>query len=361
MALFIFPPNRLLVLQRTICRRDQGAEYVALRNSEQDFSISAKQLKLDKNLNLILITDMTFKITIITAGQSPRPHMIREITELLSDGVSVREIGVLDGLSELEILALEPGSGEVGIATVLQNGRNIAISESWLRYRILELCQNRGRSADDITVIASTGVFDLGTTGEYVLHAQNVLDQFLDTLLQSGLKIGKIYPLKGQIAERHKLNTKITGGFTPSGHPDQMTAAIQSLQDREILILTSLGYTAEDLEFARSVTEKPIIHARRIIAGALERKFRQSQSTSPGEKLLEGSALKSRLMELTQRERQVFDQVVDGLANKEIARQLGISYRTVEIHRSRMLGKMGASSSTDLMRMIVHNASQGNI
>lgn len=301
---------------------------------------------------------MAAEITVITAGQSPRPRMIHEILELMPDDIPCREVGILDGMSELEILALEPGNGEVGIATILQNGRNIALSESWLRHRILELCQNRGRSADDMTVIASTGVFDLGTTGEYVLHAQNILDQFLDSLLQSGLKIGKIYPLKGQIAERSKLNRKIEGAFAPSGQNDQIIKAVNSLQDREIIILTSLGYTADDLAAARSATEKPILHARRIIAGALERKYRQSKSTSPGEKLLEGSALKARLMELTQRERQVFDQVVGGLANKEIARQLGISYRTVEIHRSRMLGKMGASSSTDLMRMIVHNASQ---
>ncbi|MBE7637091.1 hypothetical protein GUA87_09575 [Sneathiella sp. P13V-1] len=127
-----------------------------------------------------------------------------------------------------------------------------------------------------------------------------------------------------------------------------------------MVILTSLGYTAQDLEHARSICACPVIHARRIVAGGLERKYAQSQATSPAERLLEGSALKKRLMDLTDREREVFDLVVDGLANKEIARHLGISHRTVEIHRSRMLGKMGVSSSSDLMRMILHNASHTN-
>lgn len=44
----------------------------------------------------------------------------------------------------------------------------------------------------------------------------------------------------------------------------------------------------------------------------------------------------SHLASLTEREREVMALAVDGLANKEIARRLGISHRTVEIHRARI-------------------------
>ncbi|MGJ0484658.1 MAG: response regulator transcription factor [Methylomicrobium sp.] len=54
---------------------------------------------------------------------------------------------------------------------------------------------------------------------------------------------------------------------------------------------------------------------------------------------------------LTSREMEIMALVVAGLANKEIARQLGISYRTVEIHRARILKKTGTTNPLELARL----------
>ena len=62
-------------------------------------------------------------------------------------------------------------------------------------------------------------------------------------------------------------------------------------------------------------------------------------------------AADSRLRGLTPRERQVFDALVEGLSNKEIARDLAISPRTVEIFRARVMDKMAAESLSSLVRM----------
>ena len=60
-----------------------------------------------------------------------------------------------------------------------------------------------------------------------------------------------------------------------------------------------------------------------------------------------------RLAALSAREREVLDGVVRGLSNKEIARELGISPRTVEAYRANLMMKMGADSLSDLVRMAI--------
>lgn len=59
-----------------------------------------------------------------------------------------------------------------------------------------------------------------------------------------------------------------------------------------------------------------------------------------------------RLGRLTDRERDVLDQLLKGLSTKEIARDLEISPRTVEVHRSRLMLKMEARNLPHLFRMI---------
>ncbi len=65
----------------------------------------------------------------------------------------------------------------------------------------------------------------------------------------------------------------------------------------------------------------------------------------------------SHLAKLTQRERDVMLLAVQGHPNKHIARQLGISHRTVEIHKSKIMQKTGAINLLDLAR-IVHESGQ---
>jgi FixJ family two-component response regulator len=61
--------------------------------------------------------------------------------------------------------------------------------------------------------------------------------------------------------------------------------------------------------------------------------------------------LKQRYLELTTREREVLPLVVSGLLNKQAASELGISEVTLQIHRRKVMQKMGAASLADLVRI----------
>jgi two-component system response regulator FixJ len=78
----------------------------------------------------------------------------------------------------------------------------------------------------------------------------------------------------------------------------------------------------------------------RAIARQRERKSKKDQAEE----------LQLRLKALTPREYEVFSLLVTGMANKEIAYELGASERTIKAHRARIMEKMNAGSLADLVR-----------
>lgn len=98
---------------------------------------------------------------------------------------------------------------------------------------------------------------------------------------------------------------------------------------------------------ASAVLEKPVCidefldAVRRGCENAAQSKLRERLRIDAG----------ARLARLSAREREVFERVVAGLASKNIAFELGISIRTVEAFRSRILAKTGARSTPELVRL----------
>ncbi len=68
--------------------------------------------------------------------------------------------------------------------------------------------------------------------------------------------------------------------------------------------------------------------------------------------------IRRRMEDLTPREAEVLSLVVAGRLNKTIARELGISQRTVEIHRARVMEKMQARSVSELVQMVVRTGEE---
>jgi FixJ family two-component response regulator len=64
-----------------------------------------------------------------------------------------------------------------------------------------------------------------------------------------------------------------------------------------------------------------------------------------------GAELRARFAQLTPREREVFEMVVAGLLNKQIAGKLGIGERTVKAQRAQVMAKLGAANAAELGRI----------
>lgn len=67
----------------------------------------------------------------------------------------------------------------------------------------------------------------------------------------------------------------------------------------------------------------------------------------------DADSVRARVADLTPREQEVFQRVAAGQANKVIAIELGISERTVEIHRSNVMQKTNSRSLADLVRLLI--------
>ena len=117
------------------------------------------------------------------------------------------------------------------------------------------------------------------------------------------------------------------------------------------IIMTGHGDVQSAREAFRSravdFLEKPIDHAK--LMNAIEEGFaRQAEARNQDSQRNEFDHL---LASLTPREREVMDLVVAGRHNREIAETLGISPRTVEVHKARMVAKLGVENVPDLVRM----------
>jgi two-component system response regulator FixJ len=120
---------------------------------------------------------------------------------------------------------------------------------------------------------------------------------------------------------------------------------------RPLLLMTGHG----DVELAVQAiklgafdfVEKPFSNER--LVASVEQALVASESSLKVR--LELEDLKSRHQALSERQRDTMQLLIRGLSNKEIGLQLGISPRTVEIHRTWVMTKMSARSIADLVRM----------
>lgn len=121
------------------------------------------------------------------------------------------------------------------------------------------------------------------------------------------------------------------------------------------VLVTGYGTVAMAVEAMKmgavSVIEKPFRHELFIdtVLAAMAIDSRQRESE------MQKLDVAKRLQSLTERELEIVKMVVEGCLTKQIASQLGISTKTVEVHRSRITRKLGVNSVVQLVRMMVQS------
>ena len=129
---------------------------------------------------------------------------------------------------------------------------------------------------------------------------------------------------------------------------EQLTALNQSLP---IIFLTGLGSIPKSVQAMKAgavdFLEKPCVPETllKAIEQAINHDKQGRQTTS------ELTAIQKLLESLSVRELEVFELVVTGMLNKQIAFQLGVAEGTIKVHRARVMQKMGAKSLADLVRL----------
>jgi RNA polymerase sigma factor (sigma-70 family) len=93
--------------------------------------------------------------------------------------------------------------------------------------------------------------------------------------------------------------------------------------------------------------EKPVDNDRlvQLVESALAHDAKQAQRQA------QADSVEARLRRLTQRERQVMEGLIAGRHNREIAADLGISPRTVEVYKARLMDKLDVRRVADLVRL----------
>ena len=118
-----------------------------------------------------------------------------------------------------------------------------------------------------------------------------------------------------------------------------------------VIILTGHGDVPVAVEAMKGgaieFLEKP--YEKQALIGAIESAFTILDNQMADD--VRSREAKARLIDLTPRERQVLECLVDGLTNKGIAQALSISPRTVEIHRAHMMEKLNADSLSSALRL----------
>jgi two-component system, LuxR family, response regulator FixJ len=210
-------------------------------------------------------------------------------------------------------------------------------------------------AAADPKADAQTGDANLDQAVVFVVDDDELMRSALRRLLQSAGLPAQIYASGAEFLSQASLDRPgcvvLDVGMPGMNGLEVQNQLRQRRPDLPVIFLTGSSdipiAVAAMRDGAQDFIEKPFenadLLARIRLAIAHDTHLRHGH--------VEREEVLRRFKSLTARERGVMELVVAGSTNKEIARSLGASHRTIEIHRRRVMEKMAAPTLADLVRM----------
>ena len=298
------------------------------------------------------------RVAFVTIGQAPRDDVVPELLALLGVGphdLACRQFGALDGLARADLAAAPIHRNEGRLYTRLADGSHVTVGSGFVGRCLEPLLRRLDGDGYDLIVLITTGLFQHVRLRTPFVHGQRAVDAWIEALVMGPCGLGLIYPLPQQHRGfAHGTLIQNAQAVAATGGTERLVDAAAGLGRADLILMHSVGYTEDMARELAAASRKPIVTARRIIAAAMRLHLSEiggSRRPPAGEPTTSAlDALLDAAPSLTRREREVLAVALEGGSNKDIGRSLGISHRTVEIHRSRALAKVHAASPIKLIR-----------
>lgn len=196
----------------------------------------------------------------------------------------------------------------------------------------------------------------------YLTHADALVCKALcDEFIAQGYQVSMVPDLQAltRLVSVRRPDLVVAALTDADGNTAHTIAALDSIRGQHLGIHTFLlapenvraELVVEAVKHGASAVFSPP-YAAVAIARAAEEIFRSDIQIEPSKDGADAVKVRG-FGALTYRERQILQFVIDGRTNKEIAADLGLSYRTVEVHRRHIMEKIGARNTAELVRMAV--------
>ena len=187
---------------------------------------------------------------------------------------------------------------------------------------------------DDFVRDSLTELLDsVGYQSKAYANAEEFLGDFNPSVIGCILLDVRMPGMSGIEVQKQLKNTNIpTPVIIMTGHGD-IAMAVQAMKDGAFEFIQKPFRDQDILD---------------IISKALDKNIKVTQEINKFKEI------QGRITLLTDREREVIDCVLDGKVNKLIARELGVSDRTIELHRSHAMKKLHVNSVAELVKMMLY-------
>lgn len=213
-------------------------------------------------------------IGLVTIGQTPRNNLVREVTGLLPDNISIIQAGALDGLDLNNISAHQPTDRAKTLVTKLRDGSETIVDKDFIHFRLQQAIQSLETRVGLIGVLCSSTFPTLFSSVPLLLPYRLLQGALLSVSVPTSW--GVLVPSPDQKAPVGKELREwgldvIMEAVSPYSTSDDIGAVAAKLAMIGVssIFLNCFGYSLEMKDTVHAITKIPVISIRSLFSHAL--------------------------------------------------------------------------------------------